>query len=369
MRDRILIAGGGTGGHVYPAIATIEALEEKGQFDFLFVGGKKGMEMNLIPKYGIVMKSIWVSGFQRYFTLRNLLFPLKLLVSIIQSWKIIHDFNPAVVVGTGGYVTGPVLYVASKLGRPVLIQEQDVFPGVTTRLLKRYADRICIAFEGAKEYFEDHLEKIVVTGNPVRKSLKAKSKSDALKRWNFDAGKPVLFVFGGSQGARAINQAMVEILPNLVDEHNVQVLWQTGEKEYNRVLAGMSYDLPGVAVKVLPFIHEMEDAYSAADIIVSRAGAITLAELAMVQKPVVLIPYPFAAGKHQEHNARFIEQEGAAVMIRQGEEWSQKLLDTLIRLLDDRPLQSKMGDSWRKLARPNAAAQIADEVIKLIKKN
>jgi len=365
-----LIAGGGTGGHVYPVIATIEALAEKGQFDFLFVGGKKGIEMNLIPKYGIAMKSIWVSGFQRYFTLKNLLFPLKLLVSVVQSWKIIHEFDPAVVVGTGGYVTGPILYTASKLGIPVLIQEQDVFPGVTTRLLKKHADRICLAFEGAKKYFEDCLEKIVVTGNPVRKNLKAKSKSEALKRWDFDAGEPVLFVFGGSQGSRSINKAMIEILPNLVDEHNVQVLWQTGEKEYQRVsTTGIGFKATGAAVKILPFIHEMEDAYSAADIIVSRAGAITLAELAIVQKPVILVPYPFAAGRHQEHNARFIEKEGAAIMIREEEGWSQRLLNTLTKLLGDKSLQNKMTDSWQKLARPNAAGQIADEVIKLIEKN
>jgi UDP-N-acetylglucosamine--N-acetylmuramyl-(pentapeptide) pyrophosphoryl-undecaprenol N-acetylglucosamine transferase len=361
-----LIAGGGTGGHIYPAIATIEALAEKGQFDFLFVGGKKGIEMNLIPKYGIAMKSIWISGFQRYFTLKNLLFPLKLLVSLVQSWKIIREFSPAVVVGTGGYVTGPILYAASKMGLPVLIQEQDVFPGVTTRLLKKHADRICLAFEGAKKYFEDCLGKIVVTGNPVRKNLKAKSKSDALKRWDFDSGRPVLFVFGGSQGSRAINKAIIEILPNLVDKHNVQLLWQTGEKEYQKIQAlGINYH----AVRILPFIYEMEDAYSAADIIVSRAGAITLAELAIVQKPVILVPYPFAAGRHQEHNARFIEQEGAAIQIREEEGWSQKLIDTLTKLLGDKSLQNRIADSWQKLARPNAAAQIADEVIKLIERN
>ena len=358
-----MIAGGGTGGHVYPAIATIEALSEKGQFDFLFVGGKKGIEMNLIPKYGISMRSIWISGFQRYFTMKNLLFPLKLLVSLAQSWKIVREFNPSVVVGTGGYVTGPVLYMASKLGIPVIIQEQDVFPGITTRLLKKHANRICLAFEGAKKYFEDCLEKIVITGNPVRKNLKTKSRSEALKRWEFDAGRPVLFVFGGSQGSRAINQRMVEIIPKLIRDYKIQALWQTGEKEYVRI---SEFGINSDAIKILPFIHEMEDAYSAADIIVSRAGAITLAELAMVHKPVILIPYPYAAGKHQEHNARFIEQEGAAIMIMEEEGWSQKLLDTLVRVLNDRSLQSKMGNSWQKLARPNAAGQIADEVIKLI---
>jgi len=361
-----LIAGGGTGGHIYPAIATIEALSEKGQFDFLFVGGKRGIEMSLIPKHGVAMRSIWISGFQRYFTLKNLLFPLKLLVSLVQSWKIVTEFNPSVVVGTGGYVAGPVLYVAAKLGFPVLIQEQDVLPGVTTRLLKKQAKRICLAFEGAKKYFEDCLEKTVVTGNPVRKSLKTKSKSDALQRWGFSPDKPVLFVFGGSQGSRAINQAMAEILPQLINDYGIQLLWQAGEKEYPKI---SELEINNDAVKIIPFVHEMEDAYSAADFIVSRAGAITLAELAMAQKPVVLVPYPFAAGKHQEHNARFIEQEGAAIVIIEHEGWSQQLLTVLIRLQGDRLLQDQMANSWKKLARPYAAGQVADEIIKLIEKN
>jgi UDP-N-acetylglucosamine--N-acetylmuramyl-(pentapeptide) pyrophosphoryl-undecaprenol N-acetylglucosamine transferase len=366
MMDRILIAGGGTGGHIYPAIATIEALSEKGQFDFLFVGGKNGIEMNLVPKYGVAMSSIWISGFQRYFTLKNLLLPLKLLVSLVQSWKIITEFNPSVVVGTGGYVTGPVLYVASKLGLPVLIQEQDVLPGVTTRLLKKHVKRICLAFEGAKKYFEDCSEKTVVTGNPVRKNQKRESKSEALQRWGFNPDKPMLFVFGGSQGSRAINQAMAEILPKLVHDYGIQLLWQAGEKEYPKI---SQLEINNDAVRILPFIHEIEDAYSAADIVVSRAGAITLAELAMAQKPVILVPYPFAAGKHQEYNARFIEHEGAAIVIIEHEGWSQQLLTTLISLLGDRLLQEQMANSWKKLARPNAAGLVADEIIKLIGKN
>lgn len=367
MRERILIAGGGTGGHVYPAIATIEALREKGDFEFLFVGGKNGMEMNIVPQYDVAVKSIWISGFQRYFTLRNILFPLKLLVSLFQSWLIAGKFKPAAAVGTGGYVTGPILYAASKRGVPVLLQDQNVYPGITTRLLKKHAQTICIAFEGAKKYLEDCLYKIVVTGNPVRKNLNVHSRAEAIKKWNLNPDKPVIFVFGGSQGARAINHALIKILPQFLEAHDVQVLWQTGPKDFDTLRENEISRNDNV--KIQAYIHEMDFAYSAADVIVSRAGAITLAELAVVQKPVILIPYPFAAGRHQEHNAKFIEDQGAAMVIMEGSGWEGYLSEVLEKLLGDQSLRDSMAGSWQKLARPEAASQIAEEVIKLINKN
>lgn len=362
-----MIAGGGTGGHVYPAIATIEALREKGDFEFLFVGGKNGMEMNIVPKYDVPLKSIWISGFQRYFTLRNILFPIKLLVSLIQSWLIARKFKPAAAVGTGGYVTGPILYAASKMGVPVLIQDQNVYPGITTRLLKKHARTICIAFEGAKKYLEDCLEKIVVTGNPVRKKLNVHSRAEAAKKWNLNPDKPVIFVFGGSQGARAINHALVKILPQFLETQDVQVLWQTGQKDFDTIKE--SEISKSNNVRIHPYIHEMDFAFSAADVIVSRAGAITLAELAVVQKPVILIPYPLAAGRHQEHNAKFIEDQGAALVIMEGPGWEAYLTGALEKLLRDQFLREIMAAAWQKLARPQAASQIAEEVIKLINKN
>lgn len=366
MKGKILIAGGGTGGHIYPAIATLEKLKETGEFDFLFVGGKKGMEMNLMSKHDIPIRSIWISGFQRYFTWKNFLFPLKLLVSMIQSWNILKEYRPDVVVGTGGYVTGPILYTASKMGIPVLIQEQDVYPGVTTRLLKKHADRICLAFEGAKKYFDDYLGKVVVTGNPVRKNLNIKSKTDAVWKLSLNPEIPIIFVFGGSQGARAINHTLVKIIPKLLEKFKVQIIWQTGEKDYTEIKEGhVSSEL----IKIFPFIHEMDFAYSAADIIVSRAGAITLAELAIVQKPVILVPYPFAAGKHQEHNARLIENEGAAILLLEESGWEERLLYSLEKLLTDRSLRDQMANSWVKLAKPNASDLVTEEIIKLIKTN
>lgn len=367
MGQRILIAGGGTGGHVYPAIATIEALKKRGDFEFLYVGGKDGIETRIVPQYGIAFQAIWVSGFQRYLTWRNLLFPLKLKVSLVQSWQILRKFKPAVAIGTGGYVSGPVLYMAAKMGCPVLIEEQDVYPGVTTRLLAKYARRICLAFEDARRYLGKYEAKTVVTGNPVRKNLLVESRREVFQQYGFKEDAPVILVFGGSQGARSLNEAFLKILPGIAKRFNVQVLWQSGDKNYETLLAEKESIAKGV--KILPYIDDMAGAYTAADIIVCRAGAITLAELAIVGKPAVLVPYPHAAGKHQEHNARFIEEQGAAIMITEDEGWEAKLGEALEKLLANSKYREQMAGAWKKLARPQASENIADEVLKLMKVN
>nr|NIS38135.1 hypothetical protein [Candidatus Saccharibacteria bacterium]NIV03588.1 hypothetical protein [Calditrichia bacterium]NIV71876.1 hypothetical protein [Calditrichia bacterium]NIV98620.1 hypothetical protein [Candidatus Saccharibacteria bacterium]NIW78870.1 hypothetical protein [Calditrichia bacterium] len=213
---RILITGGGTGGHVYPALATIEALQEQGNFEFLYVGGKDGIETRLVPRDKIWMETLWIAGFMRSLALKNLLFPFKLLASLYKSWRIIRRFKPHIAVGMGGYVTGPVLYIAAKLRIPVLIQEQDLYPGVTTRLLAKYVDRICLSFEGATKYLTKFLKKTIVTGNPVRKDLLQLNRDTALQKWGFDRQKLTILIFGGSQGARSINLAMLKILPELI---------------------------------------------------------------------------------------------------------------------------------------------------------
>jgi UDP-N-acetylglucosamine--N-acetylmuramyl-(pentapeptide) pyrophosphoryl-undecaprenol N-acetylglucosamine transferase len=367
MSQRILIAGGGTGGHVYPAIATIEALKEIKAFEFLYVGGKNGLEEKTIPKLGIPFQSIWVSGFQRYFTVRNFLFPIKLMVSLLQSWKILKEFKPLIAIGTGGYVSGPVIYVASKMGIPVLIQEQDVYPGVTTRLLAKYAHKICLAYEGAQIYFEEFVTKTIVTGNPVRVKLIQDSKQELKKKIGFNQQDKIILVFGGSQGARSINQAMEKLLPNLIEKHRIQILWQTGEKEFQSVKR-FEKEL-SKRIKLVPYIDDMSSAYTMADVIISRAGAITLAELAIVQKPTILIPYPFAAGKHQEHNAKFIEEAGAALMVIEKTGWEDELEEAIEKLLTDHKAQQQMINRWNRLACPAAARNIASEVLELINTN
>lgn len=365
MKKRILIAGGGTGGHVYPALATIEALKKKGDFGFLYVGGKNGIETRIVPRYQIPMETIWISGFARSLTFKNLMFPVKLLMSLYQSWKIVRKFDPHVAVGTGGYVSGPVLYAASKRGVPVLIQEQDVYPGVTTRLLVKHARRICLSFEGAKKYFPQHTEKLVVTGNPVREGLAAISREEALKKLEFESGRLTLFIFGGSQGARSINNAMMKIIPELSKKYNLQVLWQTGESQFTAVRDG--YRAEGTKIKIMPYVQEMNAAYAAADIVICRAGAITLAELAVVAKPALLVPYPFAAGNHQEHNSRAITEAGAALMVVEKEGWEKELHQKLEQLLNDPQLRAQQSAAWKKLARPNAAELISEEILKLVK--
>ncbi len=364
LPKRVLIAGGGTGGHVYPALATIAALRELGNFEFLYVGGRDGIETRIVPRYNIAMETLWISGFARGLRLKNLLFPVKLLASLWKSRRIIKRFQPHVAVGAGGYVSGPVLYMAAKMKVPVLIEEQDVYPGVTTRLLARYARKICLSFEGTRKHLEKYAGKIVVTGNPVRKELTAMDRRQALAHWGFDPGRLTLFIFGGSQGARSINQAMIKLLPELSRKYPLQVLWQTGESQYETVMKQV--ESHNTTVKVMAFVQEMGAAYTAADVVVCRAGALTLAELALTAKPAILIPYPHAAANHQEHNSRLMEEAGAALMVREGEGWEQELKIKLQTILDDPELRQKQARAWQRLARPDAAEKISREILELI---
>lgn len=364
MEKRILIAGGGTGGHVYPALAIIEALQAQGQFRFLYVGAQGGIETRIVPDRGIPMETITVSGFARRFSYKNILFPLKLMISLMQSRRILKSFDPHLAIGTGGYVTGPILYMAARRHVPVLIQEQDVHPGVTTRLLARYARIICLAFAAAGEHLRRFEEKLRVTGNPVRRDLLATDRAAALQKWGFQEDRLTLFVFGGSQGARSINQAMAGMLPDLMKQYPLQVLWQTGEKQWEATRERIGD--PGEHIRLLPYIGEMNAAYAAADLIVCRAGASTLAELALVGVPAILVPYPYAAGRHQEHNSRIVAEAGAATMVTEGPEWEKRLLVAIRQLLDDPQLRARQRQSWKKLAQPDAAARIAAEALRLI---
>ncbi len=362
---RILIAGGGTGGHVYPALATIEALKKRGEFEFLYVGGKKGIETRIVPSHNIPMKTMWIAGIARSLTFKNLIFPFKLMASLAASWRIVSKFRPDGAVGTGGYVSGPILFIAAKRGVPVLIQEQDVHPGLTTRLLAKYAQKICLAFPGAEKHFPGMAEKIVITGNPVRNDLLDITPAEGRKIWRLDENKLTIFVFGGSQGARSINQAIGKIIPELLRKYNIQILWQTGEKQYEAVIK--NFEIDEKRMRIVPYVQKMNAAYAAADMVICRAGAITLAELAIVGKPAVLVPYPFAAGNHQALNSRMIENAGAALMVEEVNGWEAKLQKATEQLLKNPELREKQRAEWRKLARPNAADDIAVEIMKFIK--
>lgn len=365
LSGKIIFAGGGTGGHVYPALATMEALLQKGNFELLFVGGYRGIENQIIPG-SFLYKKIWISGFQRFFTLRNFLFPLKVLVSLFQSLLILVKFKPDAVVGTGGYVSGPVVYTAAKLGIPTLIQEQDSYPGVTTRLLSRYSDTVCVPYQEVLQHLKKVKGETVVTGVPVRRSLKLISRREAVLPWGLKEDQPVIFIFGGSQGAHSINKAVKQIAKPLLQKYRVQFLWQSGKNNYPEVKEWSIAKESGV--KVLDYIQAMDLAYSAADIIISRAGAITLAELAMVQKPCILIPYPLAAAQHQEKNAQTIAAIGAAILVKEDEALETKLTEAVVRLLDHPDEAAAMGRKWQQVYQPEAAEKIADQIIKLVEK-
>ncbi len=366
MSVKIIFAGGGTGGHLYPALATIEALQQRGQFVILFVGGYRGIENQIIPNYPFRYRKIWISGFQRFFTLQNILFPIKLLISLLQSLWILLKFKPEVVVGTGGYVSGPVVYVASKLGIPTLIQEQDSYPGVTTRLLGKYSDIICVPYPEVISHLKKVKGEAVVTGVPVRRSLQLISQEQARSFWGLQVDQPVIFIFGGSQGAHSINKAIRDLAGELIQKYRVQLLWQVGKHNYAEVSNWSISREKGV--KVFDYIQEMDKAYSASDLIISRAGAITLAELAMVQKPCILIPYPLAAAQHQEKNAQTIVSAGAAILVREDAKFTENLQEAVEYLLTHPAEAARMGQNWKSIYAPQAADKIADQIIKLLER-
>ncbi|GAB4376868.1 MAG: undecaprenyldiphospho-muramoylpentapeptide beta-N-acetylglucosaminyltransferase [Calditrichia bacterium] len=363
---KIVIAGGGTGGHVYPALATIDALQAENGFEFLYIGGYRGMENQIVPRTGLPFQRIVVSGWYRFLTWKNVLFPFKLILALIQSREILRKFKPAVVVGSGGYVSGPVVYMASKMGIPTLIEEQDSFPGLTTRLLAKYADVVCVATEHTRRFLPKVKGQLVVTGNPVRISLKRIDRSEAIRHWGLNPERKVVFIFGGSQGAQSINQAILEIAEHLISRYDVQFLWQTGSKNYQKLTQHPVTRLP--EVKVLPYIERMDLAYSASDVVISRAGAMALAELAWAALPSILVPYPSAAGGHQLENARRVVEAGAALLVHEGDRFSLRLSEAIGSLLEDWQWAKVMSENWKKFHRPDASRTIAQKIIELIER-
>ena len=329
----------------------------------MYVGGYQGMENNIIPQRDIPYRKITVSGFQRYFTLRNFLFPFKLMAALWQSWRLLRSFKPSVVVGTGGYVSGPVVYLAAKMGIPTLIDEQDSYPGVTTRILAKYASVICLAHQAAASFLKKVKGEILVTGTPVRSSLKFVEQEQAKAHWGFDPKKPALFVFGGSQGARSLNQAVARLAEEWIKKYALQILWQTGRANLQEVQALPVAKNP--LVRVVSYIEEMALAYSAADLIISRAGAITIAELSFAMKPCIFVPYPWAAANHQEHNANLIRDAGAALVVKDDEKLTAGLKTAVASLLSDPQRARQMGERWRKFQHPDAAEKIADKIMHL----
>ncbi len=358
---RILIAAGGTGGHVYPAIAIADAIKnEHADSEILFVGTKDHMEWKAVPKAGYKIKSVWISGFHRRLTLKNMLFPLKLVTSIVQSLGIVSSFKPQVMVSCGGYAAGPVGWVAGKRGVKVVIQEQNSFPGVTNRMLAKFASKIFTAFKEAAKYLPS--DKIVESGNPTRNTLDKVEKSVGLNSFDFDDSKPVLMVLGGSGGAKTINDAVKENLKKLSD---LQVIWQCGSRYIDALMEEVDLK-ENNNVRLTAFIDNMPEAYAAADLIVSRAGASSCSEFMMTGKPSVLIPSPNVAGDHQTQNAQSMVDAGASELLKDADAVNAlpELVHSLIR---DQEKLKEMNKAALRLAKPDAAKMIAKEILELAK--
>ncbi|MEN8158263.1 MAG: undecaprenyldiphospho-muramoylpentapeptide beta-N-acetylglucosaminyltransferase [Bacteroidota bacterium] len=361
---RILIGGGGTGGHVFPAIAIADAIRQTHpQSEFLFVGARGRMEMEKVPEAGYRIEGLPVAGFQRRLTLKNLSFFWKLAVSMVISRKIVRQFRPHVAVGVGGYASGPIIKAAARKGIPILIQEQNSYAGVTNRLLARSAGAICVAYEKMERYFP--AEKIVLTGNPVRKNLVSLhgDRAGSLEEFKLAAGKKTCLVVGGSLGAGSLNQSLISGLKQ-VGREDVQVIWQCGKRYHEEVESAVAES--GLKnIRVMPFIAKMERAYNAADLIVSRAGAITISELCIIGKPAILVPSPNVAEDHQTRNAEALAFRNAAVMVADREA-GEKLVAKMLELLFDEVRQEELVKNIKQLAIPDAADRIASEVIKLM---
>jgi len=361
---RIIISGGGTGGHIFPAIAIANSIRElQPTADILFVGADGRMEMEKVPLAGYPIKGLPVAGIQRRLTLRNLAVPFKLLKSLRMARTIIREFQPQVVIGVGGYASGPVLRVATQEGIPTLIQEQNSYPGLTNKILGRKAQRICVAYEGMEKWFNP--EKIRLTGNPVRREMAntQDKAAEALTAFQLDDSRPVLLVVGGSLGARAINEAVMIHADRWLTS-GLQVIWQTG-KHFEAQAIDFASTRPGLHVHA--FISAMNLAYSAADLIVSRAGAMAISELCLVGKAVVFIPSPHVAEDHQTKNALALTRADAAILVKD-QEASETLGEVVIGLQNDHSRRKELGRRIRELARPNASLDIAREVISLAEK-
>ncbi|HPE85700.1 MAG: undecaprenyldiphospho-muramoylpentapeptide beta-N-acetylglucosaminyltransferase [Bacteroidales bacterium] len=362
---KYLISGGGTGGHIFPAIAIAEAIKARDErAQFLFVGASGKMEMKKVPDAGYPIIGLPISGFKRTLSAKNLLFPFKLMCSLQKAAKIIRTYNPDVVIGTGGYASGPTLYMASRKKIPCLIQEQNAFPGITNKTLAKHVDKICVAYSGMETYFPK--EKIILTGNPIRKELQSSRKNtlEARRFFGIENENKTILVVGGSQGSRAINQQLINILPALLQK--VNVIWQTGETGIGQAneIVQQTHDMK---LSIQKFIKRMDLAYTAADIVISRAGAIAISELAVAGKCTLLIPMPQSAEDHQTKNANRLAGSNAAICLPQNE-LAEKMLPVLMELLNNEKKIQSMEENIKKFGLPEAAGAIAEEILKLIEK-
>ncbi len=358
---KVIISGGGTGGHIFPALAIANAIKSaRPQAEILFVGAKGRMEMEKVPAAGYKIEGLWISGIKRELTIDNLSFPFKVLSSISKAMHILKEFKPNAAVGVGGYASGPLLYAASLKKIPCLIQEQNSYPGITNKILAKRVQKICVAYEGMDKYFP--ASKIILTGNPVRENvLMLDGKFDeAMSFFSFNPSQKTLLIVGGSQGARSINKSILAGLEKL-KAAGVQLIWQTGKlfyEEAQRAVAEVGYE----QARVFDFIARMDFAYAAANLVVSRAGASTVSELTLTGKPSVMVPLPTAAEDHQTKNIEAMVKRDAAVLVKDTDAL-QHLADTALNIINDADRLKQLSANAAAMALPHAAQKIADEVI------
>ena len=368
---RVIISGGGTGGHIYPAITIARAIAEIEPTEFLYVGSKTGLENTLIPKEGLPFVTLDVRGLERKLSFRNFITLGKTAASLIKAEAIIHRFKPDVVIGTGGFVCGPVLLAASLSGIPTLVQEQNVIPGVTNTILSKFVNRIALGYREAAGRFKNK-DVLVYTGNPVRQDILTVSREEGRGALGLEPDKFTLLVAGGSRGARSINTAMIEVHKYFKDIDDIQILHITGDHEYDRVIKQLDgidrKGRYGQGSRIIPYLHDMPAALTAADLAVYRAGAVGLAELAVRGVPSILIPYPYAAEDHQRYNAQALVMCGAAKMILDKMLTGRDLLEEILHLKENPKALENMTKASKSMGKPQAARAIAELALSIARR-
>ncbi|HZH59499.1 MAG TPA: undecaprenyldiphospho-muramoylpentapeptide beta-N-acetylglucosaminyltransferase [Metabacillus sp.] len=362
---RVVVSGGGTGGHIYPALALINEIKKHhSDVEFLYIGTENGLEHNIVNRAGIPFKSVEISGFKRKLSFENVKTVTRFVKAVSLSRRYLKEFKADVVIGTGGYVCGPVVYAASKMKIPTVIHEQNSLPGITNKFLSRYVDKVAICFEEARKHFPE--EKVVLTGNPRASEVLGQNAAKGRESLGLDKNKKTVLIFGGSRGAKAINEAVLQMIPSL-EGKPYQVVYVTGEVHYDKVIEEVKTLNQSAHVIIKPFIHNMPEVLASVDLIVSRAGATSLAEITALGLPSILIPSPYVTANHQEVNARSLSDHDAAIMIKEVELNSQKLLSQIDDLLLNESKLNKMKEASRDLGIPDAASRLYNVLTKISK--
>ncbi|MFZ5985970.1 MAG: undecaprenyldiphospho-muramoylpentapeptide beta-N-acetylglucosaminyltransferase [Bacillota bacterium] len=354
---KVLISGGGTAGHINPGLAIAKHIMKMDpQCEILFVGTERGLETKLVPRENFKLELIRVRGFRRKLSLDTLLSIKELFVGLLEARKVIKSFKPDIVIGTGGYVCGPVVFNASKMKIPTLIHEQNAFPGVTNRILSKFVNRVAISFKESTRFFKGG-KKIVFTGNPIRNEMLEVDRESARRKLGIPKDKPLVVIFGGSRGAQTVNEAVSELIKKHGKDDKFHLIFATGEALYEKITRNIG-DIKSPNINVVPYIYDMSNVMAAADLVVSRAGAITISELTALGVPSILIPSPYVTANHQEHNARALEEQGAAVVILEKDLNSDILFDKIISLIGDKEGLAKMARNAKRMGITNAVEKI-----------